>query len=423
MYDVFSLPDYRFPPGFVWGSATAGHQIEGDNIHSNWWAWEQTAPWVKKPSGKACNSWQLFEQDVDLLSSLGHRMFRMSLEWSRIEPEEGVIDETAIRRYVTVLERLKRKDIKVCATLHHFTHPNWFEKKGAFGKRENLRYFERHVERIAAATAPYVDLWTLINEYNGGLLGSGEAKVNTTIAHARAYHIVKGHSKAPASSAHAFIHFVPLRLWDKADNALANFADVMTNEFFFHAIRTGEIVVPFQDVVIDPDVKGSADFWAVNSYTRHMVDARIAAPINGRRFDWKRLRMIDQDFYLEEMYPEGLLANLERLTDLPVYITENGCSCDDDDFRIVYLALHLSAIHEAIARGVDVRGYLYWSLLDNYEWGSFVPRFGLVGVDFETFERTPKKSALLYREIIEQNGLTQASLRKHLRALPTLARR
>jgi beta-glucosidase len=131
--------------------------------------------------------------------------------------------------------------------------------------------------------------------------------------------------------------------------------------------------------------------------------------------------MIPMRFYLEEMYPEGLISNLERLTDYPVYITENGCAADDDRFRIVYLALHLSALREALDRGVDVRGYFHWSLMDNYEWTSFIPRFGLVGVDRHTFARTPKPSASFYRKVIRDNGFSGETVRRYLDALPTLS--
>jgi beta-glucosidase len=150
-----------------------------------------------------------------------------------------------------------------------------------------------------------------------------------------------------------------------------------------------------------------------------MVDARQAS-LQGLRFRHKELKMIPMDFYLEEMYPEGLIANLERLTDHPIYITENGCAATDDRFRIVYLALYLSALKEAIDRGADVRGYFYWSLMDNYEWGSFIPRFGLVDVDFETFQRTPKPSAMFYREIIRENGFGGKMIQRYLKELPTL---
>jgi beta-glucosidase len=199
---------------------------------------------------------------------------------------------------------------------------------------------------------------------------------------------------------------------------MTDYVDLVTNEFFFHAVRTGELVFPYLDAEDAPEVKGTADFWAVNYYTRHIVDARRAR-LEGPRFKHKELKLIPMDFYLEEMYPEGLVANVERLADRPVYITENGCAATDDRFRIVYLALTLSALHEAIDRGVDVRGYFYWSLMDNYEWGSFVPRFGLVTVDFETFQRSPKPSALFYRDIIRQNGFDGHTVHRYLNELPT----
>lgn len=150
-----------------------------------------------------------------------------------------------------------------------------------------------------------------------------------------------------------------------------------------------------------------------------MVDARKGG-LEGSRFKHKELKMIPMNFYLEEMYPEGLIANLERLTDRPIYVTENGCAAVDDRFRIVYLALHLSALKEAIDRGVDVRGYFYWSLMDNYEWGTFIPRFGLVDVDFASFRRTPKPSALFYRDIIRGNGFEGGTVQRFLKELPVL---
>ena len=132
--------------------------------------------------------------------------------------------------------------------------------------------------------------------------------------------------------------------------------------------------------------------------------------------------MIDMDFYLEEFYPECMINTLTRLTDKPVYITENGCACNDDRFRIVYMILHLSALRQCIDMGVDLKGYLYWSLLDNYEWWTFLPKFGLCSVDREsgTFERSPKPSAWLYKEIIENNGFNQEIIRKYIKELPSL---
>jgi beta-glucosidase len=433
MYDVFSLPSVTFPEGFLWGSATAGHQIEGDNIHSQAWHNEQSPDFykddperkIRAPSGKACDHYRLYREDVELISSLGHRAYRMSIEWSRIEPEDGQWDHASVAHYVDLLERLVAKGIQVFVTLHHFTHPLWFERLGGFGKADNRRYFERYLNFLLPLISAYVSGWNVINEFNqwGGLTSGpsiAPLKFNMLRVHALGYHLIKQYSQAPVSSAHAFIHWFPRRLNDTLDRRMTDFADFTTNEFFFHALRTGELVYPNVDAEYDPDVKGAIDFWSVNYYTRHMVDARLAK-LDAPRFRHKQLRMIPMPFYLEEMYPEGLIANLERLQDYPVYITENGCCCDDDRFRIVYLALHLSALHEAIERGVDVRGYFYWSLMDNYEWTTFIPHFGLVAVDPHTYQRIPKPSASLYREIIDANGFSGAMVRRFLGELPTLA--
>lgn len=435
MYDVFSLPPICFPEGFLWGSATAGHQIEGDNIHSQAWHNEQQPEFyqedpdraVRAPSGKACDHYRLYRDDVELIAALGHRAYRMSIEWSRIEPVEGRWDHQGLDHYLDLLDRLVRKGIQVFVTLHHFTHPFWFERLGGFGTADNRRFFERYLAFLVPRISSRVSGWIVINEFNqwGGLTAGpsiAPLKFNMLRAHALGYHLIKQYSAAPVSSAHAFVHWFPRRFHDTLDRRMTDFADFTTNEFFFHALRTGELVYPNVDAEYDPEVKGAFDFWAVNYYTRHMVDARLAG-LDGPRFRHKELRLVPMRFFLEEMYPEGLIACLERLADHPVYITEHGCAADDDRFRIVSLALHLSALHEAFERGVDVRGYFHWSLLDNYEWTSFLPRFGLVAVDFKTFQRTPKPSAFFYKTVIENNGFSGETVRRHLDALPTLGER
>ncbi|OKY75154.1 MAG: hypothetical protein BM485_09250 [Desulfobulbaceae bacterium DB1] len=432
MYDIFSLPAIHFPEGFLWGSGTAGHQIEGDNIHSQAWHNEQLPDFYKEdpertiraPSGKACDHYRLYQEDVELIADLGHQAYRMSIEWSRIEPLEGQWDHNGAAHYLDLLERLAGKGIRVFVTLHHFTQPLWFDRLGGFGKADNRRFFERYLNFLVPKIAPLVSGWNVINEFNlwGGLTaGPSIAPLKFTMlrVHAMGYHLIKQHSTAPVSSAHAFIHWFPRRFHDTLDRRMTDFADFATNEFFFHALRTGELVYPGVDAEYDAEVKGALDFWSVNYYTRNMVDARRAG-LNGPRLHHKQLKMVPMPFYLEEMYPEGLIANLERLRDYPVFITENGCAAVDDRFRIVYLALHLSALHEAMERGVDVRGYFHWSLMDNYEWTSFIPRFGLVAVDFATFRRTPKPSAFFYREVIRGNGFSGATVKRYLDALPTL---
>jgi beta-glucosidase len=426
MYDVFNLPPITFPKGFLWGSSTAAHQIEGNNIHSNFWAREQKggiwSQWdIDEPSGLACDHWRLFREDVKLLAQLGHQVYRLSIEWSRLEPAEGQWDKEAVAHYVELLSLLCENNIKPMVTLHHFTHPLWFEERGEFNKDENLPCFYRFVERLVPEIKDYVFSWNIFNEFNrGGYYGSPR-KLKILRAHAQVYRYLKSVSAATVSSAHALSHFFPSRHYDKFDNIMCQFLDHITNEFFFHAIRTGEFIYPDMDAVVVPDLKGAIDYWAINFYTREMVDSRKAS-CQGSTYPHKFLRLIDKKFYLEEFYPEGLAQSLQRFTDRPVIITENGCSADDDRFRIVFIAQYLSAIHDAIERGVDVDGYIYWSTMDNYEWGSYKPRFGLVSVDRGTFARTPKPSADFFKEVIIQNGLSGKLVSQYLSELPTTAK-
>lgn len=419
MYDVFSIEDFSFPEGFLWGSSYAGHQVEGNNKNNQWWDKEQRGETEEK-SGMACNSYEMYETDAKLVKELGHQFFRTSVEWCRIEPQPGVFDEKATEHYVRFFESLKEKGVKVFATLVHFTVPSWFWKEGHFKKRDNLKYFERYLEYIVPKIAPYVDIWNVINEFNMGITDEfAQSKCMSILYHAMGYNIIKKYSKSPVSSAHALVNFMPYRPGDEWDDMAAKYMDMINNEFFFHAIRTGEIVYPQKDVIVAPEVKDTVDFWSVNSYTREMVDSR-RADFAGNKYVHKTINTIGRDFFLNEMHPECMIGNLYRLKDKPVIISENGYSSHDDRFRIVYITLYLSAIKEAMDMGVDVRGYSYWSLLDNYEWGSYVPTFGICSVDKKTFERTPKPSAYFYRDIIQNNGFSQEILRKYLNELPTL---
>lgn len=415
MFDIFSLPDIKLPENFLFGAGYAGHQVEGDNINSQIWAWEQEGRY-EQVSGKACNSYELWETDINICVQNKLGTFRTSVEWSRIEPNEGQFSKEALDHYVKLFATLKEKGIKVFATLVHGSVPLWFYKNGSFENLDNLKYFERYLEYVVPEIAPYVDFWNVLNEFN---LTSPDFKLGALRFHALGYHIIKKYSNAPTSSAHALVQYVPIRSSDRWDKAMAEYKDLCDHEFFFHAIRTGEILYPQRDGEYDSSIKGTVDFWSVNSYVRDMIDARKAS-LSGKRYDFVKMKMIDKDFYLEEFNPECIVSNLTRLTDKPIYITENGLSCNDDRFRIVYIAEYLAAVNEAIRLGADVKGYLYWSLLDNYEWGSYKPKFGLYSVDYDTFERIQKPSAAFYREIIENNGVTSRIIKKYLNEIPTL---
>ncbi|MBE7036504.1 MAG: glycoside hydrolase family 1 protein [Ruminococcaceae bacterium] len=420
MYDVFSIPDFKFPEGFKWGVGTAGHQIEGNNTNANRYKEEQERPYdpngIIVPSGMACNHYNMVEEDTNLLKELEIPNYRMSIEWSRIEPVEGQFNEEAINHYLDEIRLLKEKGIGVFLTLHHFTHPIWFDDLGGFSNLDNRKYFERFCEKVVPIYAPYVDNWNVMNETN-----AFENRVDQLRYHALGYHIIKKYSKAPVSTAHSFTMFHPKRQYDVFDRAWADYKDAQANEYFFHAIRTGEVVdLGRDDGFFDRDIKDTCDYWAINIYNRSAVDARCIKTMR-KRYTHTYLPLIDmKNFYLDELYPEVMVHQLCRVMDKPVYITENGVACKDDDWRLVCLTLFLSALHDAMEMGVDVKGYIHWSLMDNFEWYSYKPKFGLVDVDFETFKRTPKKSAYFYRDIIRNNGVSQELLRKYLDKLPTL---
>ena len=259
----------------------------------------------------------------------------------------------------------------------------------------------------------------MLNEINGGMTEPAKIhKFNCTIAHAKAYHIIKKYSDKPVGTAHAFMDFYPKRRYDAFDRATADYYDAFCNEFFFHAIRTGELVMAGMDGIYDKDIKDSADYWSINIYDRKMRDAR-RSEVRGTRYPMTYTPMINEAFYLDEFHPECVIHALSRLKDKPVFISENGCSCDDDRFRIVYITEFLCALSEAIKMGVDVQGFCYWSLLDNYEWHSFKPRFGLVDVDRQNgFKRTIKPSGYFLKEIIQNNGFKPEILQKYLKEVP-----
>lgn len=424
MTDIFAIKDFKFPEGFLWGSATAAHQIEGNNIYSDHWYDElekKKNGWNGEPSGMACNSYNMVEEDVELLAELEHQVFRFGIEWARIEPHDGEFNQEAVEHYLQELSLLKEKGIKTCVTLVHFTVPKWFADKGDFSNLENMKYFERYLNYILPIISPYVDMWNVMNEFNLGLSEKQLTfKYNCVFFHARGYHLIKQFSDKPVSSAHALVQYYGKRQNDVFDITMQHYRDVVDHEFFFHAMRTGELVLPGRDGVFDKELKDTVDYWSINLYTRDIVDSR-KANLSGDRYPFTETRMLPMKFYLDEFYPECMYHNLSRLKDKPVYITENGCSCDDDDFRIVYITEYLCALSEAIKDGVDVRGYMYWSLLDNYEWWTFIPKFGLVDVDRENgFKRTPKPSAYFYRDIIRNNGFTQEILSEYLKEMPRI---
>ena len=418
MLNLRQMPEYTFPEPILWGSATAGHQIEGDNIHSSHYHNEQAHPEYYEPSGKACNSYELYKEDIELLKKLGHQAYRFSIEWCRIQPEEGKIDYEALAHYQDMLDRLAEAGIHSSVTLVHFSVPWWFDKKGGFAKLENHHYFTEYIDFIVPKIADRVGSWTILNEFNLSRSldpAQLDRKIGCLKAHCIGAQAVKQYSNAPVSSAHAFVHQDPVRPLDKLDCTMANLSDWMVNEFFFHAVRTGEIVLPYRDMEYMPELKQSCDYWAINYYHRTPVTARTQNGL-GTKLEFSRYKLVDCDFGQREFNPESFMQCASRITDKPVWITENGICCDDDRFRIIYTMLQLEAMKMALAYypELKIKAYMHWSLLDNYEWSSYIPRFGLCDVNRETFERTPKPSAWFLKEVIERNGFSGELFEKYV---------
>ncbi len=427
MTDLLNLPHLAFPSTFLWGSSTSAYQIEGACGNNDWDRGAREGRW-KEPCGKACNHYDLYREDVDLIRQLGHQAYRFSVEWSRIEPAEGQFDAAAAEHYVDLARRLAEAGIKPWVTLFHFTNPVWFADKGEWHQEANVGCFLRFVEYIVPKLAPYVAGWAPINEYNfySGAPNPPEEHrklanyaFNVLFADAGSYDIIKAHSRAPCASPMAYLTLQPNRPHDPFDRILAEYADWVANGWYYHAMRTGELVYPFTDARECPQVKGRADFWGVNIYTRDLVDSRRKSCRAAGRHHHRALRLVETADQPWEFGPDELMANLCRLTDKPVYVTENGLATDDDRFRIAYIAQHLAMIRQAMDFGVDVRSYFHWSLFDNYDWGSFDPKFGLVAYDRTTFARHPKPSAWFYKDVIAANAISGELVRKHLRHLPS----
>jgi beta-glucosidase len=426
----------RFPGDFLWGTASSSYQCEGGNTNNQWYRWEQQGRILSgEQCGNASNWWQAAEVDFDLAEQMENNALRLSLEWSRIEPSEGYWDSAALDRYRAMLLDLRRRHLKPMLTLHHFTEPLWFVDRDGFANPANLRYFLRYVEYVVENLRDLCDFWITINEPNiyaveGYALGAfppGEQQImrafhvlrNLLQAHVEAFYVIR--RIQPQAQIGYCLHY---RLFDPAfpfspfDRWAASAQGMFFNWGALQASESGSFPFPL-DLLLAPirRAAGARDYHSINYYTRDMVrfDPSLPMELFGRRFT--RPGAIRNDPGLDnsfgEIYPEGLyrvLHEVYRRTrgNKPLYVTENGFSDSIDNRRPRAILEHLAMVHRAIQDGVSVRGYLHWSLVDNFEWNQgWQVRFGLIEIDPRTQERFPRRSASMFGEICRANAITE----------------
>ena len=380
----------KFPKDFLWGSAISSYQAEGGIEHCDW-SKEYSA-------GKACDHYHRFEEDFDWLEKLNQNAFSFSIEWSRIEPEPGKFDYKEIEHYRKILLALKERNIRTFVTLWHYTNPVWLAEMGAWTNKEIVNYFEGYAKVMAEQLGDLVDFWVTLNEpmvylkaYCAGrfppfqkrnIFNFRKVFNNLIKAHQKGYHAI--HEKKPEAQVgikKTVSYFEPARNYCLIEKFIAFLLHYSANSYFLKRIEN------------------TFDYIGLQYYRHFRI---VFYPPFFRNFD-KRVNDIGW-----EIYPEGIYHGLKYLKRFgkPIYVTENGLADAQDKYRKEFIRDHLFWVYKAIEEGVDVRGYFHWSLIDNLEWEKgFMPRFGLIEIDYQTLERKPRPSAFYYGEISKNNSI------------------
>jgi beta-glucosidase len=430
------MSELRFPDDFMWGTATAAHQVEGNNSNSDWWDWElrRGSP-CKEPSGTAIDHYGRYPRDIAVLKGLGFNTYRFSVEWARIEPKDGFFDETQIDHYRQMIALCHKSKLIPMVTLNHFTLPQWVAERGGWLNERTPELFERYVRRVVEAFGDKVDWYCTINEPGvvafGGYLGAlgfppgthGVDNWNSSTkqlirAHQRALAAIKEiRPGAMVGQTHA------MQEWE------SNAAGKSAMEY---ARKKGEGV--FLEASKDDD------FIGVQTYTRTRIElstpigllagaALSVGPIEKLLVSQmlRRQTLGDIDNITKgatadtgepvrrtqmgyEFRPQAVAATVARVAELlpgkPIVVTEHGVATADDAERIEFITEGLKALHPLIGAGIPLKGYIHWSAFDNFEWSEgYRMEFGLIAVDRETQERSPKPSAQFLGGIARRNRL------------------
>ena len=419
LYVSFKLIDMK-KKDFLWGVATSAFQLEG-SPYADWASWDS----ILNLNPDITNHYNLYKEDLKLLEELGVNAYRFSLEWSRIQPKENVWDYDAIAHYQEIINILLKNNIEPMVTLHHFTHPLWFIKKYPWHEYESIKKFLNYVEKILG-TISGVRYWITFNEpyvlllggYLEGCMPPGirdvpmaiKALENIFICHGKAYDFI--HSANPDAMvgvAHNMAAIAPWRILNPFDRLLSKIAKYFYNHSLLDAFLNGMLYIKFplrKALKISVPIKNKLDFFGVNYYTRVHIRfnpfKRMGVELRHRDIDGYGLT--DMGW---EIHPHGLEKVLRYASKLgvPMIITENGIATRDDRKKIKFMKRHIDILEKCIKNGMDVRGYFYWSLIDNYEWlQGLDARFGLYKVDFNTLKRKPTNAALYYSYLIKSRS-------------------
>ncbi|MBK7450847.1 MAG: glycoside hydrolase family 1 protein [Anaerolineales bacterium] len=425
---------YHFPKGFLWGTATASHQVEGGNTNNNWHAWEEAGHTVHK-SGLAADWWNgRWREDFDRAAETGQNAHRLSIEWSRVQPTPDKWDEEAIEKYRLMLRGLRERNMTALVTLHHFTEPLWVTERGAWETEEIVPLFEKYVRKMVDALKEYTNLWVTINEpnvyalsgYAVGAFPPGKKDLKTSMqvlanmlrGHAAAYRAI--HELQPESRVGYALHFrpmVPRTGWNPLDRLMRNIRYEGVNMGFPTGISTGVMKTPLGSFNI-PEAKGTQDYLGLNYYSVDTVWFDLAK--TGEMFSNsgypKNADMSDTNFLANIL--EGIYDSVKWIVrtypNLPIIITENGVEDYDDHMRPRYLAQHLHQVWRTVNFNWPVKGYFHWSLVDNFEWErGWTQRFGLWGLDVDTQKRIRRPSVDFYAEICKENGISSEMVQKY----------
>ncbi len=395
-----------FPPNFLWGTSTSAHQVEGDNKNNDFWIWEKRLK-RKFRSGIACNQYVDFKNDFRLARKvLNNNSHRISIEWSRIEPEEGKFNKKEINHYKRVIKEMRSQNLEPLVTLHHFTNPIWISQTGGWTNKNNIKYFIRYAALISKEFSHLANNWLTINEANvypflsyvagiyppnrKNLIEALKVYFNMANAHKKVYEII--HKDNPNSFVGMAVSMSDYKGKGLIEKLLVPIVRWISNYSFIYITH------------------GYHDYIGINHYLLYILNLKAGFNITPRK-EKGYIRILDRKEsdigWL--IYPKGIYNVIKRTWNkykIPIIITENGIADISDQLRQRYLVDYLTWVKQAIDEGMDIRGYFHWSLLDNIEWGlGRTVKFGLFKTNFTTMERVPRKSALIYAKIAKENRL------------------